>query len=160
MPTTERPNEATTIDAEAPKERAGLPILITSPLESEDRPPSLANLVNVESGQDSMVVDLFYMAPSKISRILNSKDPVGDGYGVTVQDVIRVPSEPVARVGLSMHTAAELIGQLYHAIAAGSPGLRGELFARINSRVSSINQMVGWAPRPDGQEAGPGEDEA
>jgi hypothetical protein len=137
---------------ETPPNQASLGVMIGVPFESEDVPPTFANLIEVESNLDSVIVNLFYMPPAKISRILGSADPVKDGFGEKVGDVIRVPSEPVTRLALSMNTAANLMGELYRAIVLGSPGLRDELLALARERFREINRLVDWSTPPSDEE--------
>lgn len=140
---------------DTPPNQNPLRVVIGVPFESEDVPPTFANLIEVESNLDSVIVNLFYMPPAKISRILASTDPVKDGFGEKIGDVVRVPSEPVTRLALSMNTAANLIVELYRAIVFGSPGLRDELLALARERIRGIDRLVEWPPPPldEGQSA-------
>jgi hypothetical protein len=125
-----------------------LRFVVGVPLESEDVLPTFANLIEVESNLDSVIVNLFYMSPAKISRILASTDPVKDGFGEKIGGVVRVASEPVTRLALSMNTAANLMVELYRAVVFGSPGLRNELLAVARERIKDIDRLVDWTGPP------------
>ncbi|HEU4409588.1 MAG TPA: hypothetical protein VFS43_30315 [Polyangiaceae bacterium] len=124
-------------------------------METEDAPPTFANLLYVEGSKDALTVNFFYMAPTKISRILASPNP--EQFGQRLDGILRVPSEPVARVALSMNTAAHLMIELYRAITFSAPGLRDERLSQARRAVADIDEAVGWG-RPTGGQ-GPAEGE-
>lgn len=116
------------------------PIAVRSPLETEDVPPAFANLFYVEGSKDAMTVNFFYMSPTKISRILASANP--EQFGRRLDGVIRIPSEPVARVALSMSNASNLMVELYRAIVFSTPSIRDELLARARDAIADIDRLA------------------
>jgi hypothetical protein len=118
-------------------------VIVGAPFETEDLPPTFANLVTVDGGSDALTVNLFYVHPTKITRLLNSPDPALEGGGVRVDDVVRIPSEPVARLAISMNTAADLMVAIFRCMAGGSKGLREEVLPVAGARMGAMARVIG-----------------
>jgi hypothetical protein len=126
---------------EAPPSKTRETVIVGAPFESEDVPPAFVNLVTVDGG-DALTVNLFYVHPAKITRLVDSSEAVRASGGVKIGEIMRVPSEPVARIALSMNTAAELMVSLFRGIVLGSPGLREELLPVAGARMGALARMV------------------
>jgi hypothetical protein len=118
-------------------------VIVGAPFETEDLPPTFANLVTVDGGTDALTINLFYVHPTKITRLLNSPDPAREGNGVRTGDIVRIPSEPVARLAISMNTAADLMVALFRCMAGGSTGLREELLPVAGARMGAMARLIG-----------------
>lgn len=143
------------MSAEPPPSQSPDPIGVRAPLETEDVPPTFTNLLYVEGTKDALTVNFFYMAPTKISRILANPER----YGERLDGILRVPSEPVARVALSMTTAAHMMVELYRAIVFSAPGLREELLARAHEASREIDRAAGFQQPLPPEEGSPVKEE-
>jgi hypothetical protein len=120
------------------------PIAIRAPLETEDVPPTFSNIFYVEGSREALAVSFFYLAPTKISRILASPNP--EQHGQRVDGVIRISSEPLARVAISMSNASALVLELYRAILFSAPSLRDELVKKLHDGLQDLDRTVGSQP--------------
>jgi hypothetical protein len=118
------------------------------PLGQEDRPPLLANNVQITGGSDALVLTFYHISPNTMMRVFGHQ-PISHGQSIERNgETAIVRSEPIARIALPFTVALDMLAEMVGTAIQGVPDIQSSVENAVERLSEAMKQAEALKGNP------------